>query len=313
MSEASSTASEPPPSDLAGTRVIVTGAGGQVGTFLLAALRNHGAVPIGLGSRGGQGVDDVVDIREAAAVHGAIARHSPAAVIHTAAYTDVDGCERDADRAHAVNALGSGHVAAACAASGAYLLGVGTDFVFPGDGGAPYSEDALPRPLSVYGASKLAGERAILTADPGFAVARTAWVWGGPGKHFPRTVLTVLSRQDTMPVVTDETGNPTHAADLAAALVELLARRGAGVFHLVNEGQASRHDLARAVASAAGLDPDRILPTTAREFALAYPLPATRPADSRLANIRAAELRIRLPYWGDAVRDAVPDLAASIT
>ncbi|MDQ3515122.1 MAG: dTDP-4-dehydrorhamnose reductase [Chloroflexota bacterium] len=299
--------------DLTGLRVMVTGAGGQVGAYLLDSLRTRSAEPIGIGTRPGPGVVQVVDIRDAAAVRRAMVNHAPDAVIHAAAYTDVDGCERDPERAHAVNALGAAHVAAACAATGAYLIGIGTDFVFPGDGGAPYAEDAEPRPLSVYGASKLAGERAILAADPAFTVARTAWVWGGPGKHFPRTVLAVLAKRETMAVVTDETGNPTHAAHLAAALVELLARRGAGIFHLVNGGQASRYALARAVASAAGLDPDRIRPTTAREFALAYPLPAKRPADSRLDNARAAGLRIRLPYWGDAVRDAVPDLASSIT
>ncbi len=299
--------------DLTGLRVMVTGAGGQVGAYLLDSLRTRGAAPIGIGTRPGPGVVQVVDIRDAAAVRRAAADHAPDAVIHAAAYTDVDGCERDPGRAQAVNALGAAHVAAACAATGAYLIGIGTDFVFPGDGGAPYAEDAEPRPLSVYGASKLAGERAILAADPAFAVARTAWVWGGPGKHFPRTVLAVLAKRETMAVVTDETGNPTHAAHLAAALVELLTRRDAGIFHLVNGGQASRYELARAVASAAGLDADRIRPTTAREFALAYPLPATRPSDSRLANVRAAGLRIRLPYWGDAVRDAVPDLARSIS
>ncbi len=298
--------------ELTGARVMVTGAGGQVGAFLVAELRRRGAMPIAIGTGPAPGIEQVLDIRDGDTLREAITTSSPDAVIHAAAYTDVDGCERDPERAHAVNAAGSANVAAACAERGIYLLGIGTDFVFSGDGGAPYAENAVPRPISVYGASKLAGERAILASSPDFAVARTAWVWGGPGKHFPRTVLSVLARNETMAVVTDEVGNPTHAGDLATSLVTLLVRRGAGVFHLAGAGEASRHELARAVTKAAGLDPERIRPTTAREFALAHPVPAARPADSRLANFRAEELKIRLPYWGDAVRDAVPDLAASI-
>src|SRR5690606_8515409 len=115
------------------------------------------------------------------------------------------------------------HVATQAAERGIWAIGIGTDFVFAGDGGAPYSESASPDPISVYGASKLAGERALLAADPSFAVARTAWVFGGRGKHFPRTVLTMLAKHGRMEVVDDEIGSPTFAGDLAEALVALLA------------------------------------------------------------------------------------------
>jgi dTDP-4-dehydrorhamnose reductase len=267
---------------------------------------------IGLGTRPTDGIDVTADITDASAVKRALAGARPDSVIHAAAYTDVDGCERDPARAEAVNAEGSRHVAAAAKAAGAYLIAVGTDFIFPGDGDAPYAEDATPRPLSVYGRSKLAGEEAVLAIDPGFAVARTAWLYGGQGKHFPRTVVTLLRDRGTMEVVNDEVGNPTFAGDLAAALVSLLAVRSAGAFHLVNSGSATRFALAQAVAQAAGFDPGLIVPTTTAAFLAKYPLPARRPADSTLANCRGAALGVTLRPWSDAVADYAPRLAAEL-
>ena len=290
----------------------VTGAGGQLGGYLVPALRDAGAEVIGLGHAAGPTVDFAVDITDAAAVRAAIGDARPDMVIHGAAWTDVDGCERNPDKAEAVNADGSRHVAEATLTVGAYLLAVGTDFVFPGDGGAPYNEEAEPRPVSIYGASKLAGERAVLEADPSFAVARTAWVYGGAGKHFPRTVLTVLRDRGGMEVVEDEAGNPTFAGDLAGALVELAAVRGAGVFHLTNAGRTTRFELARAVAAAAGLDPALVAPTTTTEFLAKYPLPAKRPPDSTLANIRATALGIVPRPWQEAVAAYVPRLTAEL-
>ncbi|MGH2531134.1 MAG: dTDP-4-dehydrorhamnose reductase [Thermomicrobiales bacterium] len=293
-------------------RVVVTGAGGQLGSALRRALTISGAAVIGTGARPAVGVDRVVDVTNADDVRRAFAAEQPDAVIHAAAYTDVDGCERDPDRAMAVNADGARHVAEAARAAGAYLIAVSTDFVFPGDGGAPYAEDAPTGPISAYGRGKLAGEQAVLAADLGFAVARTAWLYGGAGKHFPRTVLTVLRDRGGMEVVTDEAGNPTLADDLADALVALLDRRGSGIFHLVNEGRVTRYDFARAVATAAGLAPDLVQPVTTAEFLAKYPLPAKRPADSALKNIRAAALGIRLRPWQEAVAAFVPFLATEL-
>jgi dTDP-4-dehydrorhamnose reductase len=292
--------------------VLVTGAGGQLGRYLRQVLTTAGHEVVGLGREGGAGVDLAADIRDPAAVVKAIESATPDAIIHAAAYTDVDGCERDPDLAHAVNGRGSEHVAAAAAERGIWLIGVSTDFVFPGDGGAPYGEDATPNPVSVYGASKLAGERAVLAASPAFAVARTAWVFGGQGKHFPRTVLAMLAKHGRMEVVDDETGSPTFAGDLAEALLALLPHRPSGVYHLTNEGETSRFELARRVASAAGADPELVTPTSTETFLAKYPLPARRPARSTLANTRAAALGVRLPPWQDAVDRYVPTLAAEL-
>lgn len=297
---------------LSGKRVLVTGAAGQLGGYLRPALETAGASVVGVGRQSGLGVDIAADIADGLAIRTVIADARPDMVIHTAAYTDVDGCERDPERADAVNLAGSRHVAEAARAAGAYVMALGTDFVFSGDGEAPYAEDAPARPLSVYGASKLAGEQAVLTADPGFAVARTAWVYGGTGKHFPRTVLTILRDRGAMEVVNDETGSPTYAGDLAAALVALVAVRGSGIFHLTNHGRATRFALARAVAEAAGLDPEAVAPTTTAAFLAKYPLPAARPADSTLANARAAALGVSLRPWREAVDDYIPRLAAEL-
>jgi dTDP-4-dehydrorhamnose reductase len=297
---------------LRGTRVLLTGAGGQLGGNLRARLHEAGAIVSGLGAHPGNGVDLVVDIRDEAATRQAIIVVAPEIVIHGAAYTDVDGAERDPACAAAVNVGGSHHVATAAHTVGAYLIGVSTDFVFAGDGGAPYAEDARPHPISVYGRTKWEGEQAILDANPSFAIARTAWVYGGPGKHFPRTVLTVLRDRGSIDVVDDERGSPTFAGDLAAALVALATTRGAGIYHLVNAGSSTRHELAQAVARAAGFEPSLVRATTTATFLARYPLPARRPADSRLANTRAAALGIQLRSWQDAVQEYVPRLAAEL-
>jgi dTDP-4-dehydrorhamnose reductase len=152
----------------------------------------------------------------------------------------------------------------------------------------------------------------VLEAASGFAVARTAWLYGGAGKHFPRTVLTVLQDRGGMEVVDDEFGSPTYAGDLAEALVGLASRRGEGIFHLVNSGRASRFTLARETARIAGFDPQQVRPTSTGAFLERYPLPARRPADSTLRNLRAAALAIMLRDWREAVRDYVPVLAAEL-
>ena len=294
------------------TRVLVTGAGGQLGGYLRAALRQAGATVTGTGGRPGDGIDAVADIANADAIHAVVREARPDVVIHAAAYTDVDGCERDPERAAAVNTVGSHNLAASAQATGAYLLAVSTDCVFSGSGEAPYAEAAPTGPISVYGRTKLGGERAVLAANERFAVARTAWVYGGAGKHFPRTVLTLLRDRGAMEVVTDEAGNPTFAGDLAIALVALASARGTGIFHLTNAGRATRCELAQAVAAAAGLDPALVRPITTAAFLAKYPLPAKRPADSTLGNTRAASLGITLRPWREAVAAYVPRLAIEL-
>jgi dTDP-4-dehydrorhamnose reductase len=294
---------------LAGQRILVTGAGGQLGTYLVQAIADAGGVPVGFGHHPGPTVDTVVDIADDDAIARAITDAAPDAVIHAAAMTDVDGCERDPRQADLINHLGTMNVARATALIGAYLVAVSTDFVFPGTD-PPYDEDAIPDPISVYGASKRAGEVAVLEASDSFAIARTAWVYGGRGKHFPRTVLGLLAARPEIEVVNDERGNPTFAGDLARALVSLTALRLPGITHLTNEGTTSRFALAQEVASRAGLDPQRVRPTTAAAFLEKYPLPARRPADSSLRNVRAASHHVTLRPWQDALAEYMPHLTS---
>jgi dTDP-4-dehydrorhamnose reductase len=293
-------------------RVLVTGAGGQLGSYLRPALEHAGHEVVGLGRTAGKGVDVAVDIGNADDLDAMMTSVHPDVVIHAAAYTDVDGCETHPERADLVNHVGSRNVALATRRVRAWMLGVGTDFVFSGDATSPYTESDGVGPISVYGSSKLNGERATLAADASFAVARTSWVFGGAGKHFPRTVVTMLRDRGHMAVVNDEVGTPTFAEDLAAALVALFEHRPEGILHLSNQGAVSRHAFAQAIARLAGFDPDTVIPTTTAEFLEQYPLPARRPAFSALANTRAAALGVRLPGWEDAVERYVPRLAAEI-
>ena len=297
---------------LAGQRVAVTGAAGQLGRLLVPAARRAGATVIAFGSRPDADIDVALDLAERDAAFDALRTAAPDIVIHAAACTDVDGIEREPQRGERSNARATRNVADAAKDIGAYVIAVSTDMVFPGDGGAPYNEDAGTAPISAYGLSKLKAERAVLEADTRFAVARTAWLYGGAGKHFPRTVLTVLQDRGGIEVVDDEFGSPTYAADLAEALVQLAVRRGAGNFHLVNEGKASRYTLARETATVAGFDPELVRPISTHAFLEQFPLPARRPADSTLRNLRAAALGITLRDWREAIKEYVPVLAAEL-
>lgn len=299
-------------SDLAGQRVLVTGAAGQLGQYLRAQLPSTGATIVTTGSKPAEGIDHAADLADAAAVAKLLTATQPDVIIHAAACTDVDGIEREPERGNLGNAVATGNLAQAAATQGVYLLSVSTDMVFPGDGGAPYAEDAPTRPISAYGASKLAAEEAVRAASPSYGIARTAWLYGGAGKHFPRTVLTVLRDRGGMDVVDDEIGSPTFAGDLAAALIKAAAVRAAGILHFANEGGTSRYGLAQETARVAGLSTDVVKPVSTADFLARYPLPAARPADSRLMNTRAAALGITLPDWPTALADYVPRLASEL-
>jgi dTDP-4-dehydrorhamnose reductase len=232
----------------------------------------------------------------------AIRERRPRLVFNCAAFTDVDGAEVRPDLAMAVNALGAQAVAQACAEAGAHLVHLSTDYVFDGQAGRdgrPYREDDPPAPLSAYGRSKLAGERLVCAALPGALIVRTAWLFGPGRVNFVDKVVAQGRRGGPFPVVEDEVGSPTYAPDLAEALLELGRRWLAGVLHLVNEGQASRLEMARFCLAAAGLDPELAQPITSAELGL----PAARPAYSVLDAGAAARLRGKtLPDWRDGVR-----------
>lgn len=298
-------------------RVLVTGAGGQLGRDLVAAF--SGSVPIGgrrralLGPEGpGPGVDVVgashedLPVDERALVLETLDALRPDVVVHAAAWTAVDACEGDPDRAYRVNALGTRHVAEAAASVDAHLVYVSTDYVFDGESERPYLEWDAPNPLSVYGASKLGGER---ECPPGSTVVRTSWVCGASGQNMVKTALRLAAGGGPLRFVDDQRGSPTFTADLAAAVVTLALDRRPGVHHVTNQGETTWHGFVRAVLEAAGADPGRVEPIKTAE--LDPPRPARRPVNSVLDNaaLRLGTLPL-LPDWRDGLARLVAVLGA---
>jgi dTDP-4-dehydrorhamnose reductase len=296
-------------------RILITGAYGQLGRDLADALA--GRVPDGgvrcalLGPEGprpglrhevlGTDVDTMlVDDREA--VQHTFASFRPELVLHGGAYTAVDLCETEVDAAYAVNAIGTRHVAEASAAVGAHMVYVSTDYVFDGTGTRPYREWDTPCPTSVYGMSKLAGER---ECRPGSTIVRTSWLCGAHGKNIVKTVLRLAEGDGALQFVDDQQGSPTFTADLAPAIVTLGLDRRPGVFHVTNGGVTTWCGFARAILAAVGADPERVKPirTADRDD------PAPRPAYSVLDNmaLRLSGLPA-LPAWRDALNRLVPAL-----
>ncbi|HEX2484581.1 MAG TPA: dTDP-4-dehydrorhamnose reductase [Myxococcota bacterium] len=287
---------------------LVTGAGGQLGSALVAELSRRGARVVGRDAA-------AFDVADADAVARALADARPAWLLNAAAYTDVDGCERDPVRAKTVNAQAPALLAERCREAGVRLFHVSTDYVFDGRAARPLREDDPVAPLSEYGRSKLAGERAVLAASPEFTVVRTSWVFGR-GRNFIRAILARAGAARADPglgplrVVDDQVGSPTWADDLAPAVLALLERGGRGLYHLANRGAASRLELARLALDAAGHADLEIVPVKTAD----YPLPAQRPLYTALDCGRAERLGAVLRPWQEAVRAYVastPDPAAS--
>lgn len=298
-------------------RVLVTGAGGQLGRDVADALA--GRVPVaGLrddpatGRLGTRPACDVVaadharlDVADRDQVRAAVDALRPDVVVHAAAWTAVDACESDPERAHAVNALGTRHVAEAARRCGAHVVYVSTDYVFDGTATRPYVEWDRPNPVSVYGRSKLGGE---LELGPEATVVRTSWVCGFHGANMVKTVLRLAGGDGPLRFVDDQRGSPTFTADLAGALAVLGCERLPGVFHVTNTGATSWFGFARAVLQAAGHDPSRVEPVATA--ALDPPRPAPRPANSVLDNSAWRGLGLpALPAWEEALGRLVTALA----
>jgi len=261
-------------------RLVVTGANGMLGHRVVAVARErgHAVEPTDLPD---------LDLTDEAAVRERLAG---ARVIHCAAYTDVDGAESDEATATRVNGDAAGHVARAAE----HVVAVSTDYVFAGDKGTPYVESDEPAPRTAYGRSKLAGERAVLGASPGHAVARTAWLFGAGGPNFVDTMLRLGRERDEVRVVVDQRGSPTWTGHLAPALVDLAERRADGIFHTAGAGECTWHELTVEAFRIAGVDCP-VGETTSAEFVR----PAPRPAYSVLGTERDGP---RLPDWREGVR-----------
>jgi dTDP-4-dehydrorhamnose reductase len=272
------------------TRLLVTGAGGMLGRAVVEA-----ATRLGHDVRACTRAE--LDVVDADATWRALVSFDPQTVINCAAYTDVDGAESDWQGAEAVNARGAGNVAAAAAQIGALIVHVSTDYVFDGTKREPWIESDRVAPLSVYGETKLAGERAVAAANPTHAIVRTAWLFGAGGKNFVDTMLALGAQRGEVSVVTDEVGCPTWTGHLAGALVELAEHpQETGIHHIAASGSCSRNELALEVFERAGID-CRVLPASSEQFAR----PATRPAYSVLGSERPHPLV--LAPWQDGVAE----------
>jgi len=253
-------------------RMLLTGARGQLGRELEAVFSSAGDQVTSADQA-------TFDLADRDAVLQAVASVSPDAIVHAGAWTDVDGCEREPDRAYAVNALGTRHVAEAARAGGARVCYVSTDYVFDGRSDRGYHEWDATNPMSVYGRSKLAGESALGPAD---TVVRTSWVCGRYGKNFVKTILSRAVEGQRLTVVDDQHGCPTFADELAGMIRRLVVSRLPGVFHVTNQGPTTWYRFARDIVAAAGLDVELVQPV--RTADMQPPRPAPRPASSVLDN-----------------------------
>jgi len=272
--------------------ILVTGARGQVGAELAVLLAAHGDVTA---------VDRAaLDLADPDAIVAAIRGLKPDLIVNAGAYTAVDRAETERDLAFAVNATAPGILAAEAKRLSAVLIHYSTDYVFDGEARAPYAEDAPVAPLSVYGASKLAGEQAIAAAGARALTLRTSWVYGMRGSNFLLTIRRLAATRDELSIVADQTGVPNWCRTLAAATARIVAMGlpaladRSGLYHLSSTGQATWFDFARAIVGDAPTP--RIVPITTAE----YPLPARRPAFGVLATARFERtFGFALPPWRD--------------
>ena len=278
-------------------RWLVTGAGGMLGRDLSALLAAEGVEYDAL-------TRAELDLTDPEAVKAAVSGYD--VVANAAAWTDVDGAEANEAAASAINGAAVRNLAAACADSGARLLHVSTDYVFPGDADEPIAEGAPTAPINAYGRSKLIGERAVLELLPdGGYVVRTAWLYGKHGKNFVATILNAATQREFLDVVDDQQGQPTSTLALARQLLALgraahAGRAPAGVYHGTCAEQTTWFGLARAAFELTGLDPERVRPTTSDKFVR----PAPRPAYSVLGHERWAAAGLEpMPAWREALRE----------
>ncbi len=287
-------------------RILVTGARGQVGSEIVAELarRNDG--------RNARARLDVIgtsreelDVARRDEVHALVRTFEPDVIIHPAAFTAVDACETEIDRAFSVNFIGTRHLAEAAQSVGAHLCYLSTDYVFDGTLDRPYREWDEPNPQSVYGRSKLAGERVL---DASSTIVRTSWVCGQSGANMLKTILRLVDQsEDPLRFVNDQHGCPSFAKDLAPTIIDLAMSRYRGIFHVTNQGPTTWFDFARAIVGYAGADAGRVEPIATGELVPARP--ARRPENSVLENAALVSIgHSLLPDWHDSAEQLVRQL-----
>jgi len=276
-------------------RILIIGARGMLGTDLLQEWETDEVIPA---------TSQDADIRDSQQVRSLLARTRPDWTVLTAAYTDVDGSERNPEQAFAVNATGAENVARAAQECGSRLFFVSTDYLFDGTATRPYEPEDPIAPLNVYGQSKAAGERAVRENHTHWCIARTSWLFGTSGVCFPEKILRAAESRPELTVVADQVGSPTFTRDLAQAIRDLVRGDARGTLHVTNAGSCSWFEFAREILRQAGRDSVSVLPTTTAEAAR----PAKRPAYSvlSLASLHARGLRLR--HWRDALTAYLKEL-----
>ncbi|MGH8884437.1 MAG: dTDP-4-dehydrorhamnose reductase [Egibacteraceae bacterium] len=276
-------------------RVLVTGAGGQLGHDLMRAFAQDEVVGLARAE---------LDVASEPAVVAAVRDHAPDLVVHAAAFTKVDACEAEPETAWRVNALGSWWVARACALAEAAMVYLSTDYVFDGTADRPYTEFDPVGPRSVYGRTKEAGEQLVRETLSAHYIVRTSWVQGAHGANFVKTMLRLGRERDTVSVVDDQTGSPTFTFDLAPTIRQLAVTGRHGTYHLTNAGHCTWFAFAQAIFAEAGLD------VTCRPIdTAAFGAPAPRPAFSVLDNLKARLVGLEpLPEWRASLKRLIAEL-----
>ncbi|HKH98515.1 MAG TPA: dTDP-4-dehydrorhamnose reductase [Candidatus Sulfotelmatobacter sp.] len=268
-------------------RVTIFGASGLLGKALLREW--GGDEVVGLSSRD-------ADLREAVQVRAAVERTQPDWIVLAAAYTDVDGCEGNPERAFAVNRDGAVNAGESARRAGAKLLFLSSDYVFDGTKTSPYEATDARHPQSVYGRSKAEAELRLLEVLPQACIVRTSWLFGVGGKCFPDTILRLAASRPVLDVVHDQRGCPTYSVDLARAIIQLCRKGASGIVHATNAGDCSWFEFAQAIVAGAGLATE-VRPVNSLQMAR----PAPRPAYSVLSAASLHAYGVTLPAWQDAL------------
>lgn len=286
-------------------KVVVTGCNGQLGRALKIELGKDDRFEY-------IGTDvDQVDITKSDELIAYIKDINPYAVVNCAAYTNVDGCEKNEDLAMKINAIGPRNLAVAAREVGAKLVHISTDYVFPGNGTSPYREFDATSPKSAYGRTKLAGENFVKDFSDKYFMIRTAWLYGD-GKNFVKTMLALSEKHDTIGVVDDQLGNPTSASELARAIHELLPTNEYGLYHGTCEGICSWADFTEEIFKLAGRK-TVVEHISSEEYKRRFPDSASRPAYSALDNYMfRLNTDIRFKDWHDAIRDYIEEMKYNI-
>lgn len=284
-------------------RILVTGVKGQLGFDCLRELSSRGYEDV-------LGIDiDQLDITDEKAVGEFIASYRPDVIMHNAAWTAVDKAEQFADKVYAVNALGPKYLAQEAAKIGAKIICISTDYVFPGTGTKPYEVSDPTGPASVYGSTKLAGERFVIDENPKHFIVRISWAFGLNGNNFIKTMLRLGETHDQLNIVDDQIGSPTYTKDLARLLVDMIETEKYGVYHATNEGFCSWAEFAKEIFAQAGKNVT-VNPVSTAEYMKLNPNQASRPLNSRMSKKSLLDAGFKpLPTWQDALHRYLEELS----